>query len=1041
MQLTLVEIDPCSSAAVPRRIPDDYQATGLVASTDFGSGGERVFEVRSIGTAPLTLTSVALSEESMAFTVQIEDAEGNELELPRVMIANRTPGAPPGAVIRVTYNAAFGRPNTALTLSLKTDDPNRSSVDFVLAAGRGRMEVCGTNGCVDDPVVQFGNVTSGSSDTRQITIRNVGDGDLDLRDLLLESTSSEFCAPEVLTMPEGVTDCPTRNLCKVLKAGEEYVINVTYSPVDGGEDTGVVRIVSGDALRGTVDVPINGTGAGPGLCLCLLSGTDCVPASVVDFGAVGVGDTERRRVRFVSCGTDPVNLMEVALETDPGNPFRTSPDFTISAAFTTGSLAVGEFAEGEVAYTPMAAGTHRGGLRYVQGSGTRSWISLVGRAATCDLEVLPAQLSFGTVASGSSVDRQVAMINNGAQDCVVSEITDPSNGFSLVNRPTLPLTVGPGQSETLTVRFAPAASQTPQAAMSSFTVTSNELPPGSVNTVNLSALGGGTPSCSLDVQPRGNSILSSRHGQLQFGATTIGTTKTLGIRLTNTGNTDCVLQGYNMTTTNPSQFMIRTSGATPLAIPPGSASSIDVTFAPTGPAPLPLGYLPLTNYVDFTVAGPGLTQTAWSIGLNAQPVIPTIEVTPAQIDFGLVTWENPQAPDMRSSCGSRNRTVRIYNTGSGVLDVSGIRIDQTSDLLFRIVSVNNNGTNVNAPYAMQIAPGSSASVDLRFFPTRIMPPVHQGLLIIENNVTTESTVPLRGEGTPNAMQTDVYSQLSDNKVDILWVIDDSCSMSEEQAALAANLGGFIAYANSQNVDYHVGVVTTDVDAANRQGKLVNRTSDPANRIVTRNTQPSAEQVFRTNTMLGTSGSGIEQGLQAARLALSPPTRDMENAGFLRADARLAIIIVSDEEDQSPGPADVYIDFFRDVKGFNNPQLVSLHAIAGDVPNGCATADAGRRYQYAAQALGGQFHSICSSNWAPLLNNIGLGVFALRQAWTLSRPADPPTITVRVNGMTVAQSATNGWTYDAASNTVTFHGSAVPPPGATIEIRYRATCIP
>ena len=87
---------------------------------------------------------------------------------------------------------------------------------------------------------------------------------------------------------------------------------------------------------------------------------------------------------------------------------------------------------------------------------------------------------------------------------------------------------------------------------------------------------------------------------------------------------------------------------------------------------------------------------------------------------------------------------------------------------------------------------------------------------------------------------------------------------------------------------------------------------------------------------------------------------------------------------------LYIDFFRNIKGFANPQLVSVSAIAGDVPGGCATAVEGRRYSDAVSQLNGQFESICTQSWSQMLMNIGLDVFTLRTAWTLTRPADPAT---------------------------------------------------
>ncbi|MCC7381626.1 MAG: choice-of-anchor D domain-containing protein [Deltaproteobacteria bacterium] len=1035
MQLSLVEIDPCSNAAVPRRIPDDYDALNLSKVTDLGSRAERVFEIRSTGSAPLKVSEVLLSEASPEFQLAITDAADAAVTLPVDLAANPSANAPPGLIIRVSYAAADANPDL-VNLIVRSSDAKRSEVQFGLAAGRGKLEVCGTNGCTENAEIQFGQISRGSSDSKQLTIRNTGMGDLDLRDVRLESTSTEFCAPEVTALPEGVTGCALTNLCKVLKPGEEYVINISYAPVDGGTDTGVIRIVSGDAGRGTVEVPINGVGAGPAICACVVDGTDCRDTAAIDFGAVGVGTSVARTVRLVSCGTENAGLTEADLETAANNPFRTGPEFQITRAFAAGSLAPSAFAEGEITYTPAGAGEHRGGLRFTMAPDAKSWIALLGRAATCDLEALPASVNFGAVAGSASADRTVVLVNNGARDCSVSAITDPTNGFAFVNKPALPLVVPSGQSANLTVRYTSPARATPTGDTSSFDVTSDEPGPGATNTVQLSAQGGGTPVCNLDVQPSGNALTSGRDGQLNFGATNIGYSKVLAVRITNTGNSDCVLQSFNLTTTAGTQFRVQPSSPVPAVIGPGGVATLDVTFAPTGPASNPFGlYGPLTNHLDFNVAGSGLTKTMWSIGLNARPTVPTIDVIPEAVDFGLVTWDRPQAPDNRSSCGSETRTVRVYNSGTGALEVTAIRIDQTSDPVFLISGVTNGGTPVAAPYRMTIQPGGNAEVQLRFYPTRVNPAIHVGLLVVENNVTTESTVPLRGEGTSNSQQTDQFSQLRDNKVDVLWVVDNSGSMDEEQTSLGGNFSSFISYANTLGADYQVGVVTTDVDAANQSGKLV---GNP--KIVTQTT-PNASGVFQNNTAVGTNGSGSEAGLQAAKLALSPPVRDAENAGFLRADARLAVIVVSDEEDQSPGSISLYVDFFRNIKGFRNPQLTSVSAIAGDVPNGCATAEAGQRYYDAVSQLGGQYESICSASWSNMLQNLGLGVFALREAWTLSRPADPNSVSVRVNGMNVPQDANNGWTYDAASNSIVFHGSAVPPAGANVDVQYGAVCIP
>ena len=50
-----------------------------------------------------------------------------------------------------------------------------------------------------------------------------------------------------------------------------------------------------------------------------------------------------------------------------------------------------------------------------------------------------------------------------------------------------------------------------------------------------------------------------------------------------------------------------------------------------------------------------------------------------------------------------------------------------------------------------------------------------------------------------------------NKVDIIWVIDQSPSMLDDQQAIAANLNAFAQYMMGQNLDFQVIVIATRND--------------------------------------------------------------------------------------------------------------------------------------------------------------------------------------------------------------------------------------
>ena len=154
------------------------------------------------------------------------------------------------------------------------------------------------------------------------------------------------------------------------------------------------------------------------------------------------------------------------------------------------------------------------------------------------------------------------------------------------------------------------------------------------------------------------------------------------------------------------------------------------------------------------------------------------------------------------------------------------------------------------------------------------------------------------------------------KTDILFVVDDSGSMAAEQSLLAAGFGQFIDRLASLPVkgSFQIGVTTTSVDfpvtASNAQGYVLGTTypnSRPypqgalvaaSGKKILDSSSSTLVQDFQVNVNVGTLGSGKEQGLRAALLAVTDRVSDGSNAGFLRPGARLAVILVSDEDDCS-----------------------------------------------------------------------------------------------------------------------------------------------
>jgi len=168
-------------------------------------------------------------------------------------------------------------------------------------------------------------------------------------------------------------------------------------------------------------------------------------------------------------------------------------------------------------------------------------------------------------------------------------------------------------------------------------------------------------------------------------------------------------------------------------------------------------------------------------------------------------------------------------------------------------------------------------------------------------------------------------------LDILFVVDDSGSMDTDQYALVQTAGdqlfGQIEADLGHLPDLHVGVISTDVGAgpwpiSSCEGQGDDGRLDPlgalecpqldGNFVVdvddgaggrTRNYTGTLGDVFSCMARLGTNGCGFEQPLEAMRRALDGSVA--ENDGFLRDDAMLLVVILTDEDDCSTADTSVF----------------------------------------------------------------------------------------------------------------------------------------
>lgn len=405
-----------------------------------------------------------------------------------------------------------------------------------------------------------------------------------------------------------------------------------------------------------------------------------------------------------------------------------------------------------------------------------------------------------------------------------------------------------------------------------------------------------------------------------------------------------------------------------------------------------------------------------------EPVVtgePDIEVSPASLDFGGVLKNCPSAP----------QTVTITNVGDEFLDVYGI------DLGNPHFAVDWDGS------AFQLAPGSSRDVDVTFTPLEYT--LYEGDITVSSNDPDEAevTVDTIGNGDDTALYEEGFTQESFDAVDVMWVVDNSGSMGEELDLVRDNFESFITEFVGLGLDYHLAVITTDMDTKGQRGQIQGNVISPAS------ADPIAE--FLAAVDLGSSGSGSERGTDAVQAALTDPLLSGGNSGFLREDAALAAIVLSDEDDSSNVSQSSFVSWFQGLK--SDHERVSFNAIVGDPSGpgildfgGCSDlvgtdllqASAGDRYVDVAAATGGIWRSICYEDYDETLAHVSLSSAGMVTTWYLSQtPTNWGLIEVYVDGTRWYYSLLDGFTYDEADNSITFHGDALPPAEAYVLVKY------
>lgn len=328
-------------------------------------------------------------------------------------------------------------------------------------------------------------------------------------------------------------------------------------------------------------------------------------------------------------------------------------------------------------------------------------------------------------------------------------------------------------------------------------------------------------------------------------------------------------------------------------------------------------------------------------------------------------------------------------------------------------------------------------------------------------------------------QYDVQRRVGESYADILFINDNSGSMSPEQLRMANGFPTFISSLGT--MDFRIAMTTTDVSGVSpipsqgtspmpsslRDGALIEFSAGM--KYLTPSAQADSffkSTVKRQETLTCESHnfstsqcpSADERGIYAANLAVS-----RNDAGFLRQDGHLAVIILADEDVRSnlycDGKSSSEVDrtclnsynlqeqdkpqsFVSLMKSRYPGKTVTVHSIVvkdnsckqqqtGQLGNLNITGSIGTQYIALSNLTGGKVGSICDTNYETQLGQIGSSIRDQIESMAFECAPHNNEFELYINGQ---PARSNQYTVDLQKLVINFK-----PLAANAEIRLKYTC--
>lgn len=328
---------------------------------------------------------------------------------------------------------------------------------------------------VSPATVNFGNETVGISSAPISVV--LTDSSRSSAEIVGISTSSKVFLSAAPAMPV------------YLRRGQSLTASVEFLPFTATSYRGYLTFLRKNGS--SITVALSGTGIA---AQAAVSPQLTLSASAENFGSVPVGSVSTQSVLLTNPSSVALTISQIAAAGAGVSPGGIAAPMNLSAGQST-ILSIG--------FAPTAAGAVSGSVSIASNApSSPAMISVTGTGVQPQLAVSPLSVSFGSVNVGSSSVQTISVTNSGGANVTISQAASSGAGYSLTG-PAVPFTLGPGNTASLSVQFAP---QTGGSVSGSVMLASNA--PGSPVTIALSGTGVAqvTHSVSLTWSPSSSSV-------------------------------------------------------------------------------------------------------------------------------------------------------------------------------------------------------------------------------------------------------------------------------------------------------------------------------------------------------------------------------------------------------------------------------------------------------------------------------------------------------------------------------------------------------